>query len=246
GGTAPYSVTLNGVTQVIAASGGSTTFTGLPAGTYTAHVVATGGCTKDKTDIVVSGPSAALSASSSNTAIKCNGDSSTVTVSASGGTAPYTGTGTFTRSAGTYSFTVTDANSCTATTTGNITQPSAAITASETTSPASCNGGTNGSVTVNVSGGTGPYSVTVNNVTHTGVTSSTTFSGLSAGTYPASITDANGCAGSATGTVGQPSPVTTSSSKTDGQCSGQLGSMTVNFSGGTPGYQCSLDGGAFA
>jgi len=166
-------------------------------------------------------------------------------VSASGGTAPYTGTGTFTRSAGTYSFTVTDANSCTATTTGNITQPSA-ISASETTSPASCNGGSTGSVTVTVSGGTSPYSVTVNGVTHTGVTSSTTFTGLAAGTYPASITDAHGCTGSATGTVGQPTAVTTSSSKTNPLCSSALGSMSVTFSGGTPGYQCSLDGGAFS
>ena len=62
-------------------------------------------------------------ASSSASAILCHGGTSTVTVSATGGATPYSGTGTFTRSAGTYSFTVTDANSCTATTTGNITQP---------------------------------------------------------------------------------------------------------------------------
>ncbi len=68
---------------------------------------------------------AAVTASSSNTPILCNGGSSTVTVSATGGTPPYHGTGTFSRSAGTYSYTVTDANGCTATTTGNITQPSA-------------------------------------------------------------------------------------------------------------------------
>ena len=64
-------------------------------------------------------------ASSSNTPILCSGGSSTVTVSATGGATPYSGTGTFTRSAGTYSFTVTDANSCTATTTGTIAEPTA-------------------------------------------------------------------------------------------------------------------------
>jgi len=79
------------------------------------------------------------------------------------------------------------------------------------------------------------------------VTSSTTFTGLAAGNYPASITDAHGCTGSAAAaTVNQPTPVTTSSSKVNPLCSGGTGSMTVNFSGGTPGYQCSLDGGAFA
>ena len=84
----------------------------------------------------------ALSASSSKTAILCNGGSSTVTVSATGGTAPYSGTGTFSRSAGTYSFTVTDANSCTATTTGNITQPSALTLGLQA---GACSGGSNGS-----------------------------------------------------------------------------------------------------
>jgi hypothetical protein len=46
-----------------------------------------------------------------------------VTVSATGGTPGYTGTGTFSHAAGTYSYTVTDANSCTATTTGTVTTP---------------------------------------------------------------------------------------------------------------------------
>ncbi len=68
-----------------------------------------------------------LSASSSATAILCNGGSSTVTVTASGGTAPYSGTGTFTTTAGSYSYIVTDANNCTATTTGTIGQPAALV-----------------------------------------------------------------------------------------------------------------------
>jgi hypothetical protein len=44
-------------------------------------------------------------------------------VSASGGTPGYTGTGTFSHGAGTYSYTVTDANGCTATTTGTVAAP---------------------------------------------------------------------------------------------------------------------------
>jgi hypothetical protein len=43
-----------------------------------------------------------------------------------------------------------------------------------------------------------------------------------------------------------PTPVTTSSTKADPLCNGQLGSMTATFSGGTPGYECSLDNGSFA
>src|SRR5260370_29860729 len=54
--------------------------------------------------------------------------------------------------------TVTDANGCTATTSGNVTEPTT-LSASSTTGSISCNGGT---TTVNVSadGGTSPYSGT--------------------------------------------------------------------------------------
>src|SRR5207248_9341020 len=67
----------------------------------------------------------AVDASSSHTAILCNGGNSTVTVSATGGTGAYSGTGTFSHAAGTYSYTVTDANSCTSTTTGTSTEADA-------------------------------------------------------------------------------------------------------------------------
>src|SRR2546429_2828519 len=113
---------------------------------------------------------------SSNTEIFCHGGMSTVTVSATGGTAPYQGTGTFSVPAGTYSYTVTDANSCTATTTGDITQPSA-VTASSSNTPILCNGGTS-TVTVSASGGTSPYQ-------GTGMFT------RSAGTYSYTVTDAN-------------------------------------------------------
>ena len=141
----------------------------------------------------------AVTASSSNTAILCNGGNSIVTVSASGGTPGYTGTGTFSHAAGTYSYTVTDANSCTATTTGNITQPSAVMASSSNTAIL-CNGG-NSMVTVSASGGTAPY-------TGTG-----TFSDP-AGTYSYTVTDANSCTATTTGNITQPSALSASSSNT--------------------------------
>ena len=105
----------------------------------------------------------------------------------------YSGTGTFTRSAGTYSFTVTDANSCTATTTGTITEPSA-VTAGSSNTPILCNGGSS-TVTVSAGGGTAPYSGTG------------TFS-HAAGTYSYTVTDPNGCTATTTGNITQPSAVT--------------------------------------
>ena len=147
---------------------------------------------------------------------------------ASGGTGPYLGTGTFSVPAGTYSYTVTDANSCTDTTTGNITQPSA-VDASSSNTPILCNGG-NSIVTVNASGGTGPYLGTG------------TFS-HPAGTYSYTVTDANSCTDTTTGNIRQPTALTLG--LVAGCDAVGSGSITATFGGGTPGYQCSLDGGAF-
>src|SRR5262249_32429578 len=216
GGTAPYSVTVNGVTHSGVTS--STTFTGLAAGNYPATITDAHGCAGSATAATVNQPPA-ITASETTSPVSCNGATDgSVTVNVSGGTAPYsvtvngvthtgvTSSTTFTGLAsGTYPASITDANRCAGSATGVIVGSPAAITASETATPVSCNGGTDGSVTVFVSGGTAPYSVTVNGVTHTGVTGSTTFTGLAAGNYPASITDAHGCAGTAAAaTVTQP------------------------------------------
>src|SRR5438105_536143 len=182
-------------TVSVSATGGTAPYTGTgdfvhAAGTYSYTVTDHNGCLSTTTGEITQ-PSAVV-ATSSNTAILCNGGSSTVTVSATGGTPPYQGTGTVSRSAGTYSYTVTDSNSCTATTTGNITQPSA-LTPSSSNTPILCNGGSS-TVTVSATGGTPPYQ-------GTGTVS------RSAGTYSYTVTDANSCTATTTGDITQPSAI---------------------------------------
>src|SRR4029079_12775213 len=208
----------------VGASGGTGPYLGtgtfsVPAGTYSYTVTDANSCT-DTTAGNIPQPSAVV-ASSSNTEILCNGGSSIVTVGASGGTGPYLGTGTFSVSAGTYSYTVTDHNSCTDTTTGNITQPSAVVANSSNT-PILCNGG-NSVVTVGASGGHGPYLGTG------------TFS-VPAGTYSYTVTDANSCTDTTTGNITQPSAVVASSSNTEILCNGGSSIVTVGASGGTGPY----------
>src|SRR5262249_60277621 len=99
-----------------------------------------------------------LSSSSSNTAILGQGGSPTRRVCDRGGTQPYSGTQSFTHGAGTYSVTVTDSNGCTATTTGNITEP-LFFTPSPSNTAILCHGGSS-TVTVSASRGTPPYSGT--------------------------------------------------------------------------------------
>src|SRR5205807_4925611 len=153
-------------------------------GTYSYTVTDANSCTATTTGTITQ-PSGIVP-SSSNTAILCDGGNSIVTVSATGGTTPYDGTGTFSHAAGTYSYTVTDANSCTATTTGTITQPSA-IVPSSTNTAILCNGG-NSTVTVSATG-------------RTEARSGAGTCSRAAGTYSYTETDGNSCTATNTGKI---------------------------------------------
>ncbi|MBK8444978.1 MAG: T9SS type A sorting domain-containing protein [Sphingobacteriales bacterium] len=223
GGTGSYEYSLDGGTFQ-----SSNSFANISAGTYTVEVRDVNGCLATD-DIIITEPSA-LVASAVEGSVDCNGGTTTVTVSATGGTAPYSGTGTFTVSAGAYSYTVTDANGCTSTVSGTITQPSALV-ASAVEGSVDCNGGTT-TVTVSATGGTAPYSGTG------------TFT-VSAGAYSYTVTDANGCTSTISGTITQPSGVTASAISGTIACYGGTTTITASASGGTAPYQYSLDGGTY-
>jgi len=85
---------------------------------------------------------------------------------------------------------VTDANSCTATTTGNITQPSALTLSLQA---GACSSGSNGSVTATFGNGTAPYQVKIDAGAYAAATSPKTFTGLAPGSHTITVKDANGC-----------------------------------------------------
>src|SRR5206468_2809230 len=60
--------------------------------------------------------------------------------------------------------------------------------------------------------------------------------GLCAGTYTCTITDANGCTITKIFTITQPTAITLTTSSTSALCGSPNGSATVTASGGTPGY----------
>ncbi len=144
---------------------GTTSVSGLSAGTWTCTVTDANGCTKSVNFTVTQPPTLNVTLAS-QTNVSCNGGvNGSATVTATGGTVqPYTyswspsgGTAATATglTAGTYTVTITDANSCTATQSVTITEPTA-ITASITSQTnVSCNGGANGSATVTATGGTG-------------------------------------------------------------------------------------------
>src|SRR5687767_3033656 len=96
-----------------------------------------------------------------------------------------------------------------------------------------CNGGT-GSASVVASGGTPAYSYSWNT---NPVKTTATATGLVAGTYIVTVTDANGCSKTASVTITQPSTlVATMNAPTHVLCNGGTGSASVVASGGTPAY----------
>ena len=187
GGTSTVSISATGGSGNLYGVGSASEF----AGTYTYIVSDDNGCSDDET-ITISEPTL-LTASSSTGSIACNGGTTTVSVSANGGTTPYTGDGNYTVAAGNYSYTVTDANGCTAVTSGSISQPSLVTVnaGSDATvyfgySPMACttlNGSSNG-------GGTGSVSLTWSNGTSG---NSTNVCPNTSTTYTLTGTDANGC-----------------------------------------------------
>lgn len=98
---------------------------------------------------------------------------------------------------GTYSVVVTGIGGCTATTSVTIIQPAAALTASAAFTGMLCEGGTTGTITLTVSGGTPNYTYLWTagggGIIPSGQSTAKNLTGLVSGTYSVTITDANMC-----------------------------------------------------
>jgi len=134
--------------------------------------------------------------------------------------------------AGTYTVTITDFNGCVSTATVTLTNPPA-MTAPITSTNVTCNGGTNGSATVNPTGSVGPYTYSWNSIP---VQTTQTATNLPAGTYIVTVTSATGCIKTNTVTITQPTPITVTTTTLNATCSLLNGSATANPVGGVGPY----------
>jgi hypothetical protein len=231
-------------------NGKNTQITDLPAGNYTLKVKDKNGCIAKKTDnstedilsASISNPPA-ISITGTVTDVPCADGVSrgAITVNATGGTGTlsYSWAGRSETinaisnlTAKDYTVTVTDANGCNATQTFIVQQPLSlpSVSFTSTANPTSF-GGSDGSLAISSSGGTGAYTYTWTKDDNPLPLPSLT--SLSAGSYNVTITDVNGCQSSpATATLTNPvPPIILSNTKTNVTCyCGNNGDITVSVS----------------
>jgi gliding motility-associated-like protein len=183
--------------------------------------------------------------------ISCNGfNDGTAAIQMNNGTAPYnyiwsnsqTGPAAQNLSAGSYTVSVTDDNSCSATATVTLNQPTAVtpqvnITSNYTGQHISCFGASDGAVAVTTGGGTSPYTYLWSTGDNTSVIGS-----LGPGNYSVTVTDNNGCTAEQSTTLVEPTAITVSLSASNYNgfsvsCfNGNDGFINSTVSGGTPNY----------
>ncbi len=220
---------------------GVQTVSGLAAGNYTIGAEDGAGC-QFILPITITQPNA-LTIATTQTNVTCFGLNNGIAIATPAGGAggylynwsPAGGTNATASnlSAQTYTVLVTDANSCTATSTLDITQPALPLTALATFSNVTCNGLGNGSATVTAAGGTSPYTY---NWTPAGGAAPVA-SNLTPQTYTATITDFNLCTTTATVNITEPPILTLTATTTNVSCNGlSTGSATAIATGGTGPY----------
>jgi hypothetical protein len=249
GAAGPYSWNWSRVSPAGTGSGTGTTISNLSAGSYNVTVTSPAGCQSTFTSLVSQPNALVLTPTVTN--YQCFGQVGAISLNVTGGTTPrtysWTGPSGFTSTsqnitnllAGVYNVTVTDANSCTGTGTATVTGPSTGVTVNLGSKVnVLCNGQSNGSLNITVTGGTPGYTYLWNN----GATTQNR-TGLAAGTYIVTVTDASGCTGTRSETITQPAPLVVSVTKTDPTCPpGALapfnanGSITLSVTGGTTNY----------
>lgn len=240
GGVQPFSYAWS-----VAGQGNNPVASGLSPGAVTVTVTDNTGCTATATGTITGPPPLTLAVTPINdSCFTGQGPLGRAIATPSGGTPWYT----FMWSnnsldsidpallPGTYTVTVTDAGGCTVTGSATITALSTSkVTHTISQINVACFGTSTGSITVTPAGGTGPYTYAwYPDSTFTGSNAT----GLSAGVYGVTISDALGCQNTDTANITQPaSAVSVATSVSNVSCNGGTnGFIAFAISGGTPPY----------
>lgn len=231
-GTAPYTYSWSTTPVNTTDSIGN-----LSPGTYIITVSDANKCSSYASIDIASSTSPILSISSSSSS--CGNASGQASVGVVGGTPPYRynwSNGDTTSYAnnltiGTYIVTVSDLNHCSSFASAEISNVNGPSISTNAVTNINCNGQSTGAINISVSGGTGPYTYAWSD----GETTQN-ISGLSAGPYQLTVSDANGCSALGNYTITQPTALVMSKTTTKANCGVADGSASVNVNGGTPPY----------
>ncbi len=244
-GTIPFIYTWN---PVPAGSAGQTATGMSPNIQYTVTVTDNYGC-NDVKSITLTEPQLLTLSVSTQDAL-CYGDhNGSASTTVNGGTPTYDYSWSPSGTAGNvpnvnnlaannYSLTVTDQNGCIATNNFNISQ-SPLLTYTFTSQNITCNSGSDGSISIDPSGGNSTYAYIWSPL----ISTDSFASGLSANTYNIVITDHNGCDTSLSITLSQPDPIVLSTTGNVSICLGQSTVIGANATGGSGSYQFTWDNG---
>lgn len=229
-------------------------FGSLSAGTYKISAQTRIGCL-DSIRVTLSQPTL-LQSNINLQSNLCNGDQTgKISIVGTGGVSPYqytidgnnyqSGNDFMNLSARNYTVTVKDNNGCTFAQNQNLTQPTLVTTSSSVLQDVSCFAGNDGKGQVIGSGGTLPYTFSIDG---TNFASTNIFDGLTANAYKFWVKDANGCTKTSTViTVTQPTLLVPSvAAFTNALCNGSSdGTITLAATGGTSPYQYSKDNSTY-
>jgi gliding motility-associated-like protein len=176
--------------------GNGATASGISGGSYTVTVTDDNLCSESLIINVPTTGGPTISIDDVQNVSCFGGNDGSATISATGGTAPYgyawspSGGSNATASslsAGNYTISVTDAGGCISVENITITEPTS-IAVNETIVDENC-GQSDGSVTLTISGGTGPYDL----LWSPGGETTNSITNIASGSYSVTVTDANGC-----------------------------------------------------
>ena len=212
--TGSVSVTVNGgagnYTYLWNNGNSTSSLSNIIAGSYDLTVTDANNCVITY-NVSIAGPQVPFTGTLSSTNVLCNGaGNGTASYTISGGTSPYNyswSNGSVDAAqnqliTGTYTVTVTDALGCLLTPAAITISEPAALSVSLNSTDASAFGGSDGTASSTVSGGTAPYTYSWSNGANT-----QNINNLTAGTYNVTVTDANGCIYADVVTVDQPSSI---------------------------------------
>lgn len=222
--------------------------TGLTAGGYSLAVTDGNGCSINA-NFTITEPSVLTSSYTSQPAT-CGLTNGSASLTVGGGTPVYqivwntpgtpTGLTVSNVAAGSgWLANITDAKGCRLTQTVSIANPPMPAITGSIVTPPSCFGFTNGSITINYTPGTAPYTVSwPSPISQTTTSSALTQNvvGVAGGVYTATLTDFYGCNVSQAINVVAPSPLVLLVSPDVTMCFGQTAQLTAFGQSGTPGY----------